>query len=810
MFIIYRITMKTFTYALRHLMRARAYTVINLLGLALSLACCIVLMRYIHRELTVDTHCVDRDRIVLSLRDIEGNVSPADIKSDWSYSDTTYIPNDQIVDEARFVLLQNDNVLSGEHSFKMNVMPVDSAFLHFFRYRLVEGEYALSAPDAAILTRECAHRLFGNESPIGRVLTFAGESVVVRGVVEEPDCKATYQWDMLVNYELKDLWQRMPCRLMRVLPSVDLDAVNARSNVYRTYQSENAILNDLGELRFRFITQRQLYFDQTITDEAYNDILHRGNLGYVRLLCGVVALLFLVGVLNFVNLYMVMLMKRSREYGVKKVFGLQGFHLFSQIYAENLLLGASALLVAWFGVELMQPVFNRFVDDTIGYSVFDGWVSLAFLLLFPLLTSVYPFIRYQYRPPMVSLRAVGTTRQSVGIRMAFLFVQYVVTLLLIMLSLYFVRHLRLMLDTPPGFRVENVMMADLFHEDSQRDYEDENYDKDRRARAQRIRQRLEECPYIDQCLFANYTPLSIGSITPLLNDRGQETVMQVAFVSPDYFHFYGIPLSEGSLEELEKGHGEQMVLNRAAMDAFGYKIKDEAFVRSESPLWISVSSEGEIVEGGTKLMPVAAVTDNFYAGRVSEGIKPMAWVVRNGNGGERVQLAVKPGKVSELLDYLRELEQEIYHTEDFSYTWLKDDVAALYDNDRRIVAVYSAFALIAIVVSALGLLGISLFDIRQRYREIGIRKVNGARLGDLIPLLSRKYAVVLGLAFVVAVPVAYYIIYVYTADFVVKASVGIDIFLVALLVVIAVSFGTLWGQVRKAAQVNPAEVMKSE
>ena len=769
--------MKTFTYALRHLKRARAYTIINLLGLSLSLACCIVLMRYIHRELTVDTHCVDRDRVVLALRDIDGNVSPADIKSEWAYSDTTYILDNQIMDEARFVLLQNDNVLSGEHSFKLNVMPTDSSFLHFFRYRLVEGEYALSAPDAAILTRRCARRLFGDESPIGQVLTYAGESVTVRGVVDEPECKTTYHWDMLVNYDLKKFWQRMPCRLMQILPSVDLDAVNERSNVYRKYQNENVIVSMVDELRFRFITQRQLYFDQTINTGDYDAILHRGNLGYVRLLCGVVALLLLVGVLNFVNLYMVMLMKRSREYGVKKVFGLQGFHLFSQIYAENLLLGAAALLLAWFGVELMQPFFNRFVDDAIGYSAFDGWVSLAFLLLFPLLTSVYPFIRYQYRPPMVSLRVVGTTRQSVGIRMAFLFVQYVVTLLLIMLSLYFVRHLRLMLDTPPGFRVE---------------------------------QRIEECPYVDQFLFTRNTPLTPGNVSPLLNDREQEVVIQLDFVSPDYFRFYDIPLSEGNLEELEKNSAEQMVLNRAAMDAFGYKTKEDAFVRSESPLWLTVSSQGEIVRGGTKLMPVVAVVDNFYAGRVSEGIKPMAWVVRNGDGGERVQLAVKPDKVNELLDYLRDMEQEVYRTDEFTYTWLKDEVSALYENDRRIVTVYSVFALIAIVVSALGLLGISLFDIRQRYREIGIRKVNGARLRDLIPLLSRKYAVVLGLAFVVAVPVAYYIIYVYTADFVVKASVGVGIFLVALMVVIAVSFGTLWGQVRKAARVNPAEVMKSE
>ena len=139
--------------------------------------------------------------------------------------------------------------------------------------------------------------------------------------------------------------------------------------------------------------------------------------------------------------------------------------------------------------------------------------------------------------------------------MVFLFVQYVVTLLLIMLSLYFVRHLRLMLNTPPGFRVEGVMEANLFHEDTQLNYSDENYEKNRRARAQRIIQR----PYVDQFLFTRNTPLTPGNVNPLLNDREQEAVIQLDFVSPDYFRFYDIPLSEGNLEELEKNSACIMV-----------------------------------------------------------------------------------------------------------------------------------------------------------------------------------------------------------------------------------------------------------
>jgi ABC-type antimicrobial peptide transport system permease subunit len=141
---------------------------------------------------------------------------------------------------------------------------------------------------------------------------------------------------------------------------------------------------------------------------------------------------------------------------------------------------------------------------------------------------------------------------------------------------------------------------------------------------------------------------------------------------------------------------------------------------------------------------------------------------------------------------------------------MDDEVEALYKEDRKVATIYTIFALIAIAISCLGLFGISLFDIRQRYREIGIRKVNGAKIKDLYRLLFRKYVVVLVAAFVVSIPIAYYLITLYTQDFVVKAPIGIGIFIIALLVVSIISLGTLFWQVHKAANINPADVVKSE
>ena len=162
------------------------------------------------------------------------------------------------------------------------------------------------------------------------------------------------------------------------------------------------------------------------------------------------------------------------------------------------------------------------------------------------------------------------------------------------------------------------------------------------------------------------------------------------------------------------------------------------------------------------------------------------------------------------IEYLRQAVMQVYNTDDFSYTWMEDKIASIYSEDRKIATTYSVFALIAIIVSCLGLFGIALFDIRQRYREIAIRKVNGAGMKDLYHLLFKKYLTVLGASFVVAVPVAYYLIHQYTADFVVKAPIGASIFVLALLLVAIISMGTLWWQIRKAANINPAMVMKRE
>ena len=190
--------MKTLKYAIRFLMRSKSYTLINLFGLAFSLACCIILMRYIHRELTVDTHCIDRENIVVALRDIEGNKFLTNLQE----MDSVYIKPEQIMERCQLIIEAKANILHENQSYSMNLGATEGKFFEFFNYPVVEGESTLSAPQDAIITRQYAQRIFGNESPIGKVLSYGGKDITIKGMIDQPACKTTLQMDLFISIHL--------------------------------------------------------------------------------------------------------------------------------------------------------------------------------------------------------------------------------------------------------------------------------------------------------------------------------------------------------------------------------------------------------------------------------------------------------------------------------------------------------------------------------------------------------------------------------------------------------------------------------
>ena len=789
------ITLYYLKMSVRFLTRARSYTIINLLGLAFSLACSIILLRYIHRELTVDANCIHPETVVLPLADVYSNWCP----SARMYMDSVYLADEQVIERCLVVPNERTNILYENRTYNADILAVDSTFFRFFAYPVVMGTTTMQGNQGAILTRKFAEQLFGRENPLGKVLVYDGISVVVQGVVDSPSNKTVWRFDVLVSSGLQD-WNRMNIEMVRVLPGIDLDAINKVSGVYRDTKYS-------GPMRYRFIPWKQFYFDPSIIAEK--SLMNHGDRSYLLILSGVIVLLLAVGILNFINLYMVMLMKRSREYGIKKVLGLGRSSLFVEIWLENFVLVFASLFVAWVLIEVTAVPVERLLGEQIGYTPFDGWLSLGILIVLPLLTSVYPYIKYGYRSPVISMRNVSV-RYSVASRAVLLGVQYVFTVVLVVLSVYFSRHFDFLINTPPGFRTERILEADLQKENWNNRYTDEQR-KTRNERIERIRKALDECPYIDSWICSSFDEITSEIQVNFFNEKDKKVSVKALFVPVAFFEFYGLKVLDGTLpDEIHDVTHSEIALNEEAMKLFGYADREEAFIRAEAPIWMFLGADGSVKKGGLELMPVVAVIADCYFGKLTGGVQPIVYVISGGYERGKISIAVHPGKERELLAYLRRTVKEIYGTEEFDHAWLADVVEEQYAHDRKIATVYSVFAFIAIVVSCMGLFGISLFDIRRRYREIAIRKVNGATLRDLYWLLGGRYLKVLLVSFVVAVPLAWVILYKYTEDFVLKAPLSPWIFVVALLLVAVISLGTLWWQVNKAARINPADVMKAE
>ena len=789
--------MKTLKYSWRFLMRSKSYTIINLLGLACSLACSIILMRYIHRELTVDTHCIDREHVYAICTNTEGNRGLSGLKQ-YNY-DTISIDNRFVEAMTTYIPLEKDYVISGTNRIPARCFVTDSVFYQLFHYPIVQGKLSFTTPQSALLTEKYARKIFGNENPIGKVLRYSnGKDITVEGIVGEPECKTTINFDIILSSKLSQHWERMNTELYRFLPGTDINAINKTGSVPRYINDPKY---DTRTHTFSLISVKDIYWDGSLTDREPAMFLS-GNHSHLIILSGVCLLLLLTGILNFINLYLVALLRRGKEYGLKKVFGVCGKTLFANIWIENTLLVLSALLVSWLIIEIMSAPTEYLFDIHFSYTAFDGWLSASILLLLPVITSIYPYIKYNYTSPILSIRSIGVQSHSKHFRMFFLGAQYIITFLLVVLSLYFNRQLGMLLNTEPGFRTKNIMNVNLVYES--KDFSSYTYEsmQQRRQRVMQLDNELNACPFIEL-----YEPSYENILTPTfgtnyLNNKGEKVFLNIHYATPAFFKLYDIKVIEGEIPDINKENRRTVfVVNKAALKALGYTSINGAGVIEENQ---------KRANANASLQPIVAVVEDYFEGHLTSGIKPTIYPVGARFSGDLYQIAYTPGKKKEVIDFLRNLEYKVYGSEDFEYTFLEDDIKAMYTQDRQTATIYSIFASIAIIISSLGLLGISLFDIRQRYREIAIRKVNGASAKDLYRLLFRKYITVLIIAFVIAIPLACYLINTYTQDFAVRTPVSIDIFIISLLLVIIISLGTLAYQIQKAAHINPTQIMKTE
>ena len=331
--------------------------------------------------------------------------------------------------------------------YNVRLLAADSNFLKVTDYPVVSGVGNLSEPNSVLITESFAKKLFGNKNPVGKTLYYSdGVALTISCVIGKTATKATLSFDVIVSYNFTNMWQGPPQTIVRLYPGVDYQTIN---KLHESFDTER-------HMRYQLFPLSKVYFDKSIRD--HNNVYILGNYNYVLVLMAVGFLILLIGIINYINIYTVIVLHRGKELGIKKAFGAGRHHIFLQLLAENLVMTGLALFV----VFILTNASNSLITNTLQFEQtgnirFDLLLSCVLLLILPVIAILFPYFRYCYFAPVNSFRNFGKIRGTDSLRSIFLSFQYLMTIAMIIVSLFFVKQLKFMLNSEPGYRTNDII-----------------------------------------------------------------------------------------------------------------------------------------------------------------------------------------------------------------------------------------------------------------------------------------------------------------------------------------------------------------
>ncbi|MDL2221229.1 ABC transporter permease [Parabacteroides sp. OttesenSCG-928-N08] len=791
--------MKTVKLALRSLRRYRMYSLINWVGLSLTLACVIIISRYLFSEYRTD-HCFtyhERIAMTYSFPTDESSrpmlMTTDNILMRSNYTNALDMP--EVEYYSSFVSMRDVTVEVGNRQLNSHLFATDKEFLQLFDYPLLIGDRAtlLSEPNDAVITEAFARRVFGEEDPIGQAIDYNGSLLTVKGIIGETVTQTSFDFDLLVSKALQ--WRWPPDRYYSaalMVEGVDIRQVNAklRSEYERPDNANKPIF------LYALFPLDELYLDTSI--ERLFSGFHQGNKGSLRILSLVALMVLLIGIFNYIQIFTVILLRRRGEIGMKRVFGVRPMQLFAQLYVENFLQTLPALLIGWCLIELTQPLQQDILGIApVGDGCFSLLLSLGLLFILPLITSISPAYRLTRQPTISAIQGGTTVKERSFTRSLLLVFQYAITCCLLIASLFFMKQLQYMLDRDPGFRTEDIIGVWFHRPTSAMYFEQEEIDRLNSERAY-ILQRIRSSALFEYAV-SGKSPYELVADMHARREVGlpgseKQSVYYVT-ITEEWLQLFDIPMKE---QAMLGGGVSEVLLNETACRQLLRGKGDHA------TLVLDAYDEDS-------LLTVKGFTSDFQTMHLSFHDVPLVMHLKESDElkRDRILASIVPGRQAEAIEFLRKLHEEVIGG-DFAYRFLADEAAAIYAKDRQVTLIYSLFALIAMIISSLGLFSLSLFDIQLRYREIAIRKVNGATTPVVMRLLLRNYLLLLGVAFLLSIPVSWLAINRYLEDFAHRTQLSWWIFAIALVVTAGVALLTLVGQIRRAAAMNPTEAINKQ
>lgn len=777
----------------RRIARYRYFAVLNLLGLALGFCCSIFLALWILDELKYDRFHVNGARLYRVMkRDFfaEGRVEVYP-QGPGILIDALKAEIPEIEKGSQMSWDIRELMTVGEASHKESGRFVQPDFLEMFSFPLLSGDpaTALDKPTSIVISEKLARKYFPGEDPIGKLVKLRNrEEYQVTAVVKDVPRHSSLQFDYLLHWDVflsqnewAKEWDNNAPRAFVMLRDpaqrADVDA-KIKDFVHKRVEDPKT---DISELFLQSYDEAYLY--GTFTNGQQDG----GRIDYVRSF-GIVAIVVLViACINFMNLATAQSLRRSREIGVRKATGagrrLLVMHFLGEAFVYSFLGFALSLLL----VELSLPAFRTLTDKPVEVPHSDPAFMGALVgttLFAGILAGLYPAFFLSSFDAVKALK--GNLRFGAGpvlFRKGLVVFQFSLTILLIFCTLVVYRQIEFIKAKNLGFDKENLIVVD--------------FEADHIRKMDVIVSEVSRLAGVASVTVSTTPPLASGNSTTAVDWSGKKADLQIAFtqmgVGYDYLATMGIQLKEG--RDFSRDF---------PADSVAYVVNEETVRKMNlaDPI-------GQEITFWSRKGPIIGVVKDYHIGSFHEPIEPIILHLHP-EWSNQMMVRLEAGRTSEALEGIGKVMTSITPTYPFEYQFTDDTFQQLYKGESTVGVLANYFSVMAIFISCLGLLGLIMFAAAQRTKEIGVRKVLGASVSSLFGLLSRDFLLLIGVAFLVSTPLAWYVMHDWLAGFAYRTQIGVPVFVLSGAVAGGIALLTISYQAMKAALENPVKSLRSE
>jgi putative ABC transport system permease protein len=788
--------------AWRNIKRHKGYSLINIAGFAIGMACCLLILIYVHQEVSYDRYHKDGERIYRIAQDIRTPTSNrvfASVSPMIALTLKTDFP--QVEKAARIIPAMSRLVKRGETSFyEDRFMYADQELFEIFTIPFIQGNSheALTRPLTLVMSERMALKYFGSTNPLGKTLEINQRDYEITGVVADSPENTHLKYDLIASMETLAEWHEMSnwysnmfYTYLKVKPNVNIEEFSQRiSRLADKYVGDR--LNSRGVIYHYFL---QPLSSIHLHSRIQYDIEPPGNPVYVYIFSLVGLFILLIACLNFMNLLTARSVNRAKEVGVRKVVGAHRFQLIGQFLGESLLVSllslGLAMAMAKFAIPLLNNLtgialsFEKLLSPLILFSLIGGAILVG------LAAGLYPaFVLSAFRPVATLKGTLRGSSRSFSLRAILVVVQFAISVFLIIGTLIMYKQFHFMKNQHLGFEKEQKLILPLRGGISI----EENYET--------VKDLFSKHPSIAGATVSSSVPGRRDSSFSirLVGERDDKVQdMFHMYFDDDFIPDYGIEMVAG--RAFQKGMstdiGGAFLVNEAALKAFGWASPEEALGKRLQTGY------------GGRINPIIGVMKNFHYRGLQNEVEPLVMEYYP----ERfryITLSIDISKLKEILVFVESQWKALFPGNPFEGFFLDTDFDRQYRADEQVGRIFGIFTLLGLFIACLGLLGLASFMAESRTKEIGIRKVLGASVTKIVLMLSKEFTKWVLLANCIAWPVAYYFMDRWLKNFAYRINIDIVTFLLSGLLVLGIALLTVSFQSFKAARANPVDSLRYE